>query len=165
MKYNLTTFGKYMYCLIDRYSYYLYKHKWLYYLLNYTWGILMTTVGLFITLGLLIIGKKPKRFERIYYFEVYEYWGGFEMGQMFVRDKTSTKEVSYHEYGHTFQNAILGPLYPFLVGIPSVTRYWYRTILENKNYDKYIELIKVKPYDAIWFEASATDVGTKYSSK
>lgn len=41
---------------------------------------------------------------------------------IFVSDKMTGRyrdEVIVHEYGHTFQSLILGPLYPFIVSIPS----------------------------------------------
>ena len=69
-----------------------------------------------------------------------------------------TEHTTMHEIGHTFQNAVLGPLYPFLVLIPSAIRYWMfgsRTRHGKPN----------PPYDGIWFEAAATDVGTEYVQK
>ena len=46
-----------------------------------------------------------------------------------------------HEFGHSFQNAILGPFMIFLVSIPSAIRYWYQTIRESKGKTN-------KPYDS-----------------
>ena len=55
------------------------------------------------------------------------------------------------------QNAILGPFMPFVVGIPSAIRYWYREL-------KYNRKGKVPPtsYDSIWFEGQATRIGVNY---
>ena len=138
-----------MYTLCGKGAIVLQKHKWLYYLLSYTWGFIMTFIGLVISLVLLVFKKKPQKYHRIYYFEVGEAWGGLEMGQMFLTDNSPSETLKYHEYGHTFQNAILGPLFPLLVGIPSALRYWYRELF-NITYPR---------YDAIWFEGSATDIG------
>lgn len=141
--------------MINKLALKLAKHKWLYYLLNLTWGLFLTLIGLIITLVLLIIGKKPKKYYGIYYFEIGKLWGGFETGLMFVRDKESIESVSMHELGHTYQNAILGPFMIILVSIPSMIRYWYREL-------KY-ERKGLKPptaYDSIWFESSATYIGT-----
>lgn len=74
------------------------------------------------------------------------------MGLMFVRDTTSSEAVSRHELGHSYQNAILGPLMPILVAIPSAMRYWYRKKKSKKTFP---------PYDSIWFEGNATDIGNK----
>lgn len=144
-----TKYGQFMYALTYKSGLFLEKHKWLYYLLACTWGILMTLLGLIITLILLCCGRKPHKYHGIYYFEVFKNWGGFEMGLMFVRDTTSYSSINKHELGHTYQNCILGPLFPFLVAIPSAIRYWYRELSHNV----------VKPYDAIWFEGCATDLG------
>ena len=46
------------------------------------------------------------------------------MGLMFVRDRKSWgSELNQHEFGHTFQNCLFGPLMLFLVSLPSATRY------------------------------------------
>lgn len=153
---HFTKYGSFMINLIDKSTRFLSKHKWLYYLLNCTWGIFLTLVGWFITLALLIIGKKPIKYHGIYYFAIGKHWGGFETGLMFVRDISSNEQVSEHELGHTYQNAILGPFQIFLVTIPSMLRYWYRHIkYEKKN---------IEPptcYDSIWFEYSASFTGYK----
>jgi hypothetical protein len=72
---------------------------------------------------LLICGKKPIAYYGIYYFEIGAFWGGLEMGLMFLRDKESDESVSKHELGHSYQNAILGPFMILLVSIPSAIRY------------------------------------------
>jgi len=137
-------------------SMFLARHRVIYYILNCTWGIILTLIGWFITLALLIVGKKPVPYHGVYYFPLRESWGGFEMGMMFIRDTTSTEHVSQHELGHTFQNAILGPFMIFLVSLPSVFRYWYRYLkFERKGLNPTTE------YDDIWFEGSASEIGTK----
>ena len=35
------------------------------------------------------------------------------------RDGKPHPDIAAHEYGHTFQSLLLGPLYLFLIGIPS----------------------------------------------
>lgn len=147
--YQRTKIGAWMYQWVSSAAVWLSKHKWLYYLLACTWGILLTLPGVLITLVLLICGKKPIPYYGIYYFEIGASWGGLEMGLMFLRDTTSWNEVNRHELGHSYQNAILGPFMPFLVSIPSAIRYWYQRLKKGPH----------KPYDAIWFEGSATDIG------
>ena len=149
--FKFTKYGKFMFNLCHDGAIFLAKHRWLYYILACTWGILLTLPGIIITLTLLIIGKKPKKYGGIYYFQVGKYWGGFEMGLMFVRDTTSWDSVNSHELGHSYQNAILGPFMPFLVSIPSAIRYWYRQYTKKA----------LPAYDAIWFEGNATFVGEK----
>jgi hypothetical protein len=76
------------------------------------------------------------------------------MGLMFVRDQKSITTVNAHEFGHTFQNCLLGPLMPFVVSLPSAIRYW---IIYFK-YDRK-GLTCPYEYDSIWFEDAATQCG------
>ena len=129
------------------------KHIWLYYLLNCTWGFLMTFIGLIVTLCILPF-KRPHRYAASWCFLVGKWWGGISIGMTFIRDTMSTTQLNEHEYGHTFQNAIFGPLMLFVVTIPSAIRWWYRHI----KYDRK-GVIPPTEYDAIWFEASASEIG------
>lgn len=153
---NKTKYGKFMYNLCLNISKKLNSHIIIYYILSYTWGLMMTSIGLITSLILLICGKKPIKYGKTFYFKIFKRWGGLELGHMFVRDKTSSEHVNYHEYGHTFQNAILGPLFIPLVSIPSAIRYWYRNFLFRFKFEKYC---KLSDYDSIWFEGNATDIG------
>lgn len=160
---KFTPYGKFMYNLVDKFTRFILKHRALYYLLAHTWGAIMTVIGYVITLVLLIVNlvlkfceKKPlpiNKYNWVYYFNVGKSWGGVEMGTMFLTDNYDNESVKKHEFGHTFQNCLLGPLFPFLVAIPSATRYWIQEF-------RYRAGKSNKPYDSIWFEASATDCGT-----
>lgn len=153
MKYQRTKLGQFMYDITLKGAKFLIKHKWLYYLLNFTWGILMTLLGLLIALIMLIIGKTPKINYTCIKFVIGDSWGGFSIGITYVKDKYSNNSVDYHEIGHSYQNAIYGPLWPLLVGIPSMIRYFYQVYIAPK-------LNKtVNAYDLIWFEGSATAIG------
>lgn len=147
-----TKAGNIMYSFLQKSTKMLIKHRWLYWLLNFTWGILTTLCGLLLSLAMLCIGKKLKRWHSIWYFQIFDNWGGMEMGTMFLRDNSNYISTNNHEYGHTFQNAILGPFFIFIIAIPSAIRYWYQEIRKRQH----------KPnveYDLIWFEGSATDIG------
>ena len=63
-----------------------------------------------------------------------------------------------HEFGHSLQNCLWGPLFPFVIAIPSATRYWYRDISAKKGNKPTTD------YDAVWFEGQATEWGNKYIS-
>ena len=147
-----TKAGNTMYSFLQKSTKMLIKHRWLYWLLNFTWGILTTLCGLLLSLTMLCIGKKPKRWHSIWYFQIFDNWGGMEMGTMFLRDNSNYISTNNHEYGHTFQNAILGPFFIFIVAIPSAIRYWYQEI-RRRQHKPNVE------YDLIWFEGSATDIG------
>ena len=60
----------------------------MFWLLSLTWGALMTLCGGVVALALLVTGHKPKRFHYLIYFEVGSGWGGFELGAVFVVNKT-----------------------------------------------------------------------------
>lgn len=106
--------------------------KPLFYILSVTWGCIMTTIGALVSLILLILGYKPKKWNYCYYFEVGENWGGIELGMFFVTDKSSGIRIKNHEHGHGIQNCYLGVFMPFVVCIPSAIRYWLRKLNTQK---------------------------------
>ena len=128
------------------------KHKSLYYLLNFTWGLLLTIVGMFVALYMLITLHKPHNYKGALIFYTKKPTNyGFSIGITIVVGQEN-EGLKSHELGHTYQNAILGLLMPFLVSIPSVIRYWVREI-------QYKNGKELKPYDSIWFEGQATNIG------
>lgn len=136
------------------------KYRWLYYLLHFTWGIVMTIIaglvaGILAFVNLFTKNMKFKIYHGILEIRLFRSWGGCNLGLVCLRDTTSTESVSKHEVGHSFQ-VWLGILVPFVVGIPSSIRWWIRRLQPNKYH---------KPYSSIWFEDSADQVGryvTKY---
>ena len=124
------------------------KNLVLFYLLSWTWGIVMSLIGGIVVLALLVTGHKPKMFCGRIYVEVGKNWGGLSLGCFFICMKDAPLYIKQHETGHTLQNIIFGPFTPFLVTIPSGIRYWYRMNRENKT-----------EYDDIWFEGQATKWG------
>ena len=102
-----------------------------FYILSFTWGIILSLAGSFMILALLIAGKKPKLFHGRVYIQVGKNWGGCEMGCFFICDDHPSITLKQHECGHGIQNILFGPLTPFLVSIPSAARYQLR---ERKSY-------------------------------
>lgn len=147
-----------MYDLTTSAAKFLLKHKWLYYILSYTRGILMNLVGLLASLVLILIRQKTSLYAGIWCFKVGRGWGGISLGSMFITDTYSFDSLKGHEFGHTVQNAIFGPLFIFLIAIPSCIRYWHYNRCVKKGKDH-------SPYDAIWFEGSATEIGTYIESE
>ena len=94
-----------------------------YWFIQCTWGIIMTFIGSVVAVICLVTKHKPKRFGKAVYFVIGKNWGGISLGGFFfvsgTQDDIDTKS---HEYGHTIQNLLLGPLFPFIVGIPSASR-------------------------------------------
>jgi hypothetical protein len=126
--------------------------------ISLTWGIILTLPGLLITLFIIIFLKgKVHKNGCSYIVEFGGNWGGVEIGAVSIcgnysqTDKEWFEHVRRHEFGHAIQQLIFGPFQIFLVSIPSAIRYWYRRLTPNK---------KHKDYDAIWFEGTATKLGT-----
>lgn len=130
--------------------------KYLYFFLNFTWGLLLTLLGYFLMLILLPFGR-IRRYGYTLYLEFNKRtdWG-FSLGTVFFVGKQADKSMKEHEFGHTVQNAILGPFMIFLVAIPSVIRFWYRNYLYSRG--KHPKTT----YDSIWFEGSATYIGLRH---
>ena len=126
----------------------------------------MTIVG-WIALGFikLFLRKNISEFDKFglcYYVKFGNRWGGLSLGtNFFVADNMGdewTLHTKCHELGHTFQNAIWGPLAIFLIYIPSYIRYWKFRSNNKKN--------KPNPdYDLFWAEGNATTIGEKYYYK
>lgn len=129
--------------------------KKVYYLLSFTWGILVSAVGMLVSALFLITGHRPSRNLYGWYFTFGTGWGGFSVGPCTVMCKDWTSNIPSHEFGHSVQNCFFGPFMIFLVIIPSVCRYWYRELKH----------ITEPPYDSIWFESSATALGEKYKEE
>lgn len=108
----------------------------LFYILSYTWGIILSMAGTLTALVLLLLGYKPTIFHNRIHFKVGDYWGGLEMGPVFLTDNQPTLHIKQHECGHGIQNIILGPFMLFLVSLPSAIRYWLREMRTQKS--KYI---------------------------
>lgn len=153
---NFTFIGNKLYDLCFAWTKFILKHKNIYYALSFTWGILNSLAGLVCSLVLRVVGIQAERYYWMYCQKMRAHWGGFSVGINFIRDTTSRDEVSYHEFGHSFQNCLFGPFMILFIAIPSMVRYWHINI--RKKLGKPVEY----DYDSIWFEKSATDCG-KYA--
>lgn len=62
--------------------------------------------------------------------------GGISLGRTIVvkRPYLANTDTWNHEYGHTRQSLYLGPLYLFVVGIPSLLWAWYWTPARGVSY-------------------------------
>jgi len=98
----------------------------LFYVVQWTWGLPVNIVG---GIAYLICTKILKRKHSKFGYAniVYLPWnaGGLSMGLfIFMKDNHKNKEWTYntriHEYGHTWQCLLLGPLYYIVIAIPSV---------------------------------------------
>ena len=132
----------------------------LFYIVQWTWGLPVNIVG---GIAYLICTKILKHKHSKFGFAniVYLPWnaGGLSMGLfIFVRDEKEKKEWIYnvriHEYGHTWQCLLLGPLYYFVVALPSVI--WCNC------FQKYREKNNVSYYK-LYCESWANSFGERFS--
>ena len=122
------------------------SNKYLFYILQFTWGIVMNIIGGLVAIALYATGARPQKFGRIWYFALPIDFG-LSLGCVILCPRIITRSLKEHEYGHSIQNALLGPFMVTTVCIPSAVRYWWRKFNKNKN---------LTAYDAIWFEGQAS---------
>ena len=131
----------------------------LYWAVSWTWGLPTTFLGAIVALVVLITGHKPKRFHYNIYFEVGNGWGGVSMGAFFFVSRNASNRLKQHEAGHSIQNLMWGILFPFVIGIPSVIRYfWHTYLIRVRGRDPH----SLPYWDSVWFEAQATRLGKRY---
>ena len=156
----MTKFGVKFSNLIIKIGGFIASKKWLYYLLNYTWGLLPTLLGWLLYLCCMPFAFHEGRNKygmRHIDFDAQSGWG-FSLGTSIFISNCISECVIPHEIGHTIQNAIFGPFQIILVDIPSAIRFWYREILVRRGKKL------TKKYDDIWFEYSATSLGVIIST-
>lgn len=131
--------------------------KFLYWLVQLTWGGLLTIPGLLITgFCILFLKGTPHKNGYSYIVEIGGNWGGLEIGAVALCGRYSENDPAWyehtrrHEFGHSIQQLIFGPFQMFIVGIPSACRYWYRRLTPNKSH---------RPYDYAIFEYTASKWG------
>lgn len=146
----------------------------MFWVVSCTWGIIMTTIGAVATVGLNLIkvigtwfGKdlkiKTHRNGCSFITEVGGNWGGLELGAFALCGNYSENNKAWfshtrkHEFGHAIQHLYMGPLFIFIVAIPSAARYWYKRIMQNNG-----KKFPNNWYDSIWFEGGATKTGEKF---
>lgn len=137
----------------------------LYWFIQITWGLLATLLGLFVFLYVIIF-RKHKIHKNGYSFitEFGGNWGGLSLGVFSFCGNYSKDNVYWfehtraHEYGHSIQNMMFGPLFIFIVAIPSAIRYHYQNYRSKRG-------LPNKEYDSIWFEGSATRLGERFIDK
>ena len=133
--------------------------RFLYLLIQCTWGLGQTLIGL---LFFLIHINKPHKFYRCAIQTQWnDRWAGLSLGPfIFVPNNEGDyfTGARVHEYGHTIQSLVLGPLYAF-VGIVSVG--WGSIIYPIlKGTKKYKDVKYTKcfvEYNASWLGEKVTD--------
>lgn len=125
-----------------------------YTILQCTWGLLQTLVGLCLYI------KHIKYPHSYYHGCIRTAWpkrGGVSLGLFIFVDQKDVnrphQKLSAHEYGHTIQSLLLGPLYLLVIGLPSFT--WSKYYMKN---------VKSKglSYDDFWIEKWADQLGNHF---
>lgn len=147
------------------------KSKLLYWVLQWTWGLVANICGAIFLGFLAAIGKisKVKRIEGTGVLMVRlkgdKGWG-LSLG-MFAFVSSDFTGVVVHEAGHSIQNIIFGPLFLVVVGIPSITRaalFNSKWAFDNSSSWLY-KWLRLDDYYAIWFESQANEFGAAYAKE
>lgn len=127
----------------------------LFYLLQFSWGLPVNLVGLL--LFSCCRGARRERFHNSIVSRLPGNSGGLCIGIfIFLRqeDPAARRRTLVHEYGHTIQCLLLGPLYWPLIVLPSAI--WYH------GFKRWRQKHRV-PYDALFCERWATRWGKIWS--
>jgi len=89
--------------------------------LHCTWGVLQTLVGLALLIGLLPVVRRIGRHRSTVVIRTKGRWG-VSLGFFIFLGEGHDRTAVSHEYGHSIQSLLLGPLYLPLVGVPSFIR-------------------------------------------
>ncbi len=133
--------------------------KVLFFICQWTWGLPVNAIGALLYLA---VYRKCRHGRFCNAFITYVPWkfGGVSLGQfIFMADhgrEPWTSDTRIHEYGHTIQCLLLGPLYWFIVGAPSFV---WCTFLEKFRRKRGIS------YYRLYCEAWANLWGEKWSGR
>jgi len=99
--------------------------SFLFCLVQLTWGLPQNLAG---GIGYLLLRGKYKQERYHYSFITYvdkKGFGGVSLGMFIFMNGSQSEEWQYdtriHEYGHSIQSLLLGPLYLLVIGVPSFT--------------------------------------------
>ncbi len=139
--------------------------KFLFYFVQWTWGLSVNLIGGICCLVFKYFKKcRVERYGYNWFTYVPGNFGGLSLGLfVFIRDTSKEKgkeqwlyNTQIHEYGHTFQCLMLGPLYWLVVAIPSFI--WCNLFA---NYRKKNNVSYYKLYCESW----ANRLGEKHTGK
>ena len=132
--------------------------KPIFYLLQWTWGILQNILGLLIYLYLKYTGLREMRYRyNSTYVTRWRLKSSMSLG-MFIFMGNDDIRTLVHEFGHSIQSCILGPFYLLIIGIPSFL--WANIPILAK----WRATGKV-PYSAFYPEKWANYLGEKYTGQ
>lgn len=114
------------------------------YIVIVIWTLPQTLTGLFVLLFCKLTYKptEVKKYKDIFHVS-WKYWSGVSLGLFTFTNESASDNIYAHEWGHTRQSLILGPLYLIIIGLPSII--WagcfdkYRKIYNVSYYSFYTE--------------------------
>ena len=119
--------------------------RFLFYLVQFTWGLSVNLIGGIVFLILKAKGCRSERFCNA--FIVYadkENFGGISLGLFIVMNSKKQQpwkhDTRIHEYGHTIQCLLLGPLYWLVIAVPSAVWCNFFAAYRKKNNISYYKL-------------------------
>ena len=126
----------------------------IFYILSFSWGIILSALGLGATLALHALGYRqcPNQYGYVTYLGSNS-WGGFTLGPFSFVEANASPELLRHEAGHSYQNIIFGPIMVILTLI-SIIHYWISCFVPSVNANYY----------NFWIEANATKLGWRMRS-
>ena len=126
--------------------------------LSYSWGLLMTLLGLIVAIPFMLyclfVEDISEHRGHCIYYRIGKGWGGFSLGPFCFICKDASTRTMEHEQGHSLQNCLYGPLM-LVFSLCSVVRYHYR------NFREYINKPCTSKYDDFWFEGQASKWGNE----
>lgn len=131
------------------------KRRWVYYLLQFTWGLPLNIVGGLAAVMMLICGRPPRTYGWNICFEL-DVNFGLNLGVFHIISTRATTHTKNHEHGHGIQNVWFGPFTVGVVCLPSAIRFWVRRLKKKMNLPVRTE------YDDAWFEGQATKTGDEF---
>ena len=112
-------------------------HNILIYIVSFTWCLIQNLVGLAVLISVKLFKKEYKT---VYYkgtlvTYVGDNWGGISLGLFIFLSKGYSDDSVKHEYGHSIQSLILGPLYLPIIGLSSfiLCKFFSHIYLKEKN--------------------------------
>lgn len=133
------------------------KH-FLYRLWQWVWGLPQTLAGALVTL---VCCRRPHFWYQGAYVTIWPLASSMSLGMfLFLCDGWTPRQqrLLAHEYGHTIQSLLLGPLYLPVIGLPSFLWAGFRPAVRLREQRKL-------PYSWLYTESWADRNGAKYAKK
>lgn len=88
-------------------------------ILHFIWGLPQNIIGGI--MYLIFRWKNPhKKYKNAYVCVMPNRWGCVSLGMFIFVTDINAEQTIKHEYGHTRQSMLLGPLYLLVIGLPSI---------------------------------------------